>query len=921
MKIIKRLLVFLAVMVGLCILVGVLIAYVFEEDVKRLAFKKLNSYCDTPVQVDDVQLSLLSKFPNASLDFSNVLIRDAYRDSTVEKDTFFYADHIFLEFNIWDLFEEDYTVREVAVEQGTMHLVVNEDGSDNYHFWKTGDDSTKSAFSFALEHVVADELAIHYENKRNQQDYKFSQSQLLMAGDFTQSSFAMKVEGQSLVEHFRANGFEYASQQMADLQVELDMNTEEKHFDIKAGQLQVEELVFNLAGAVDVQEETTCDLTITGDQLDMVTLYSLLPDRFANKLRGYESKGQLKFESTVKGIVSGTHTPAVNADFSIRDGKLRQRSTDITLGKLKLEGNYAKAADQQIEYLEIKELSAVLGDGRVNADIKVSNFNNPKLELEVEGDLNLKDVQDFVQLDTIQHLSGRIAMNTQFTGKATALKRFNAEYFKRSKASGEVSFTNASVQFKGQPMAYESVSGTFVLRNNDAAIKALNGTIAGTNFQLDGFFRNFLNYIFLQDQKLTIEASLVASEIDLDRLLTIQPEGSTAATQESYRLSLPERVNCNLQASIGSLNFRRFKADNIKGIVRLKDKVLYFDPVRFENVGGTIEIDGEIDGRQPGMFVVSCKSKLRKLDVQQSFYQFENFGQTFIEDRHLKGKATADIQFACVLNERLEFDRDKIYSLIDVDIQDGELIEFETMQSMCQYMRGNKLIKAFVDVDALEKKLRHVEFSKLSNTIEIRNQTINIPKMLIASSAMDINIAGTHSFDDEIDYHFDFKLSEVLTKKRNNDEEFGPVADDGTGATLFITMKGTLDNYSFSYDRAGMKEKLRQDMQEEKQTFKSVLKTEFGLYSSDTSVGTIQGNGDPAPEFLIEWEEFEEAAPSPEETPDHKTRLEQLKEEEEQRDERKRRNNNSRFNKFLKKLEENTDEEASEGTGFVIEDQ
>jgi len=47
-------------------------------------------------------------------------------------------------------------------------------------------------------------------------------------------------------------------------------------------------------------------------------------------------------------------------------------------------------------------------------------------------------------------------------------------------------------------------------------------------------------------------------------------------------------------------------------------------------------------------------------------------------------------------------------------------------------------------------------------------------------------------------------------------------------------MTGTVDNIAIKYDRKGMKEKIKNDIKEEKQNLRQVLKEEFGLFKKDS---------------------------------------------------------------------------------------
>ena len=57
-------------------------------------------------------------------------------------------------------------------------------------------------------------------------------------------------------------------------------------------------------------------------------------------------------------------------------------------------------------------------------------------------------------------------------------------------------------------------------------------------------------------------------------------------------------------------------------------------------------------------------------------------------------------------------------------------------------------------------------------------------------------------------------------------------------------MKGPVDDPKIGYDRKGAGEKVRSDLAREKQTIKSMLKEEFGLFRKDTAKGPrLHGKG------------------------------------------------------------------------------
>ena len=143
-----------------------------------------------------------------------------------------------------------------------------------------------------------------------------------------------------------------------------------------------------------------------------------------------------------------------------------------------------------------------------------------------------------------------------------------------------------------------------------------------------------------------------------------------------------------------------------------------------------------------------------------------------------------------------------------------------------------------------------LKFEQLSNTLIIRNGVITIPQMSISSSALDIEVSGKHTFENQIDYRFGFRLRDIKEKKTS---EFGEIIDDGTGIRVFVRMFGSMDDPNVEWDGESRKEQARKNREEEKETVRSMFKSEFGLFKNDTTVQEYIPNKLPEEELIIEF--------------------------------------------------------------------
>ncbi len=231
--------------------------------------------------------------------------------------------------------------------------------------------------------------------------------------------------------------------------------------------------------------------------------------------------------------------------------------------------------------------------------------------------------------------------------------------------------------------------------------------------------------------------------------------------------------------------------------------------INVQSMGGKLSFNGIVDAQQAGRIEVSSGWKLENIRVDSVFYVFENFYQDFIKDQHLKGEATADVSLEFALTPQLKLMPESLVADITATLRNGQLNNFEPLHALNQYLD--------------DEGLAHLRFSDLKNDIHIENKTIYIPQMEIKSNVTTIQLSGTHTFDQKIDYR-------VVAPLRNKaqvdpDEAFGAIEEDKTGkAKVFFRITGTTDNYKVVYDKEAVKKKISADLKKEVQELKDAFK-------------------------------------------------------------------------------------------------
>ena len=224
---------------------------------------------------------------------------------------------------------------------------------------------------------------------------------------------------------------------------------------------------------------------------------------------------------------------------------------------------------------------------------------------------------------------------------------------------------------------------------------------------------------------------------------------------------------------------------------------------------GLIYTSGDFDNEE---MVLALDMAIDKVDLPLVFKECDNFGQTTLTDKNLKGRLSADIQLKTVWDDYKTIDMDQLEGNLKCSVLHGELNNFDPIKSA----------SAFIKVD----ELNHIVFSDLSNELTIKNRVISIPRMEVQSSALNLMMSGTHTLDNVIDYQIKVNLRKLLAAKfgrHNNDDSY--IEDDPyEGVNLYLRITGDMAHPKIKYDRESVKKKLKQDLAAQKQELKDLFK-------------------------------------------------------------------------------------------------
>lgn len=799
---------------GLITLVGLLglvwgLAYLYQDDLKAYveATVQENINRDIAIGQTGIDYSILSHFPNIAVQLPEVRIANPEHVEGKLID----VQEIYIVFDLVSIINGEFIINEIAVSEGSVHIHFDKDGIPNYKIWNDLKEDDKSESEFSIDNISFDGLKFQYSDARKNHDIHLQIEHFQVQPISLKDTLNLKSNIDAVLTSININGFK--------LDTSIAINGDLNYYALASNS----EVIYlgDLLGSsskVNVgwykeDEKDKLNLAFDIEEVGISRIVGVLPHEMQNTvLKG--ASGKVKLDGSLKGKLSN---PNVHVNYDLQNGLLNIEGQKLT--KVSAKGHFEQPSFTNLKRgkVVVNHMTGSYMNSSFDGTLELENLKSPWVKTKVNCNVDLEEVYTNFLTDQFDDLKGIVNVNAELSGGIKDLigdkKRKSIRNFK---SNGEIHFEGLEVLPKGFSNKIDFQNGDLTFNNKDLQIVQLNGKVNNSQFDMDGKVSNFLKTIF-SDAPLTFHANLNIDQLKLEEFITA--EGSQAV-DSNYYFSLPEDILLDVKLNLGDFKFRKFHAQAIGGGMILKNQRLSFKKMQFNTCSGSALVSGKVEANYSDKVLFECSADLKGIDATMAFTQFENFGQDFLLAKHVKGRITTDIYLLAETDKQLNVLKDKIYTKTKIKIKDGELNSFEPLMELQGFLK---------EEFNLDFDLKNLKFKTLENDIEVINKKIWIPEMAIHTNDLNMDISGTHTFDQEIDYTFKVKHSDIFKASKENkiDKEYGVIENNDKTATLPLKMTGTVDDPKFSYDTKEKIDIIKENLQKEGKAIINAIKNEF----------------------------------------------------------------------------------------------
>jgi len=800
LKVAKKILFyFFLSLVVLIITFGVSV-YLFKDKIIQQFISEANKSLNTPVKIGRIEVSAWQDFPNVAITFTDLYVEDSHPGiyPLIEAKTVsFYLNPI-------EAIRGKYSIRGLQIADSETHLKINEDGLNNFTILKEKGKSNES-ITFDLRNIKLTNTKVSFQDLKSLLHHSFESKKLTASVKLVDDKYQINAKGDIGVDQIGIHNVVLLPAKKFNVEADLVYDDTEKNIRVNKSTLNLANSEFIVTGDYQFKKKDHINVSINGKNTDIQTVLSLFPESSTKKWRQYQSKGEIYFSMTMKGEISSSHSPFVSVSFGCKQASFFHPEYKSKVEDANLEGSFAcpSLTDLSRAELFLRNISGKLNDQPFTANFSLQDFEDPYVALDFKGGMAAASILNFFPMESIKQLTGTLDADVSFDGKISLLK--NRSTAQQVQAEGTVELKDISFALGSSKTQFNHWSGALQFNKNDIAMSNVNGQLEKSDFLLNGFLKNVITYFLFENQPIGIEADLKSNWLDLDQLVSL---GLGESGSQDFGFAISPNLHLNFNCDVKRMRYKRFAPRDVKGDLLVKNQVAVSRHITFNAMGGSLSANGIVDAKNPKAINVSSSFKLDGINIDSVFYVFENFYQNFIEAKNLKGQAIADVSMEMSLDEKLKLFSETLTADISAVIKNGELNNFEPLQKLNRYLD--------------DQKLNHLVFADLKNDIHIEKRTIYIPQMEVRSNATTINVSGTHTFDQQIDYRV---IAPLRNKKKiDPDEAFGAIEETPGGQSkIFLKIIGTTDNYEVKFDKEATKKKIVSDLKKEVKELKEAF--------------------------------------------------------------------------------------------------
>lgn len=786
-KWIKRLFAAIGILLLLIILAAVLIPILFKDKIEAAVKEQVNAQLNADVDWGAWDLSILSSFPNASFEVSDVKVcnRAPFEGICLAR-----VGKLEATVGLMSLFGDRILIKRVALDHPYVVAKVLEDGRANWDIAKADSsaaaepvDTSKTLFNVNLSEYSITDGHVIYDDATLPMLMDIAGLDHTGTGDFTQDLFVLKTVTHSDSTTLVFDGVKYLKNVKADIKADLDMDMPKMKFTFKENEVAINQLTLGFDGWVAMPtDDIAMDIKWDTKKTDFGTLLSLVPAEFAGNLAGVDMTGKCAFNGFVKGTYNDKQMPGFGLNIGVDNGRFKYPDLPASCDNIYVDCNITSPEGKDMDgmVVDLKRFALSMAGNPVEARMHLSTpMSDPDVDAGLKANLDLASIKKVVPMGK-DELQGIVNADVTMVGRMSAVEK---QQYDKFKAAG-------SLQLKG--MNYRSDSLPYGIGISDLLFKFspqflelanYDGTVGGSDLHASGRVDNYLQW-WLKDSTLAGTFNVTSNKFDLNELMgPSDPAAANTSTADTTPLSVievPKNIDFRMATAVKQVIYDKMKLENCKGALHVHDQRVDLKDVFFNLFNGSATMSGAYETKNPTKPTIVFNYDVRDFDIEQTVQYMETVQKMAPIAKNCKGA------FSTALKMRADLDAGMMPVMQSLT-GDG------TLRTKSVKLVGVKVIEE-VNKFLKNKNLENPTLQDVSFSYEFRDGKMITKPFDVKLDKVKARVGGSTAFADQaIDYDMTAKVPTEMFGAGANQAVAGLLGKAGSALGTNIALPKELD--------------------------------------------------------------------------------------------------------------------------------
>lgn len=762
-----------------------LISFIFQDSIIEAAMQGIRKDLRTRITIGDASFSLVRNFPYASIRMSNVNIQST-KDINLSDfhhlkngNTFLRAGTLSLKLNVIDLLRDKITIKQVVLKEGEVNILIDQKGNNNYQIFKKNEkEADGRKVSLNIEGIRVEHSTLRIIDLNKKLALINTISKMKSDGHFNASQFNVKSDLDVVVNQLSLGNVNYISDKHLIFSGKVKSKSF-KNYDFKDFTLSYKNNKVNIDGGFSFNQDIYLDIAATGSDLILKDINELIP-KVNKTLEKVNVEGKVSINAKIKGYWSSHQWPFLYGDFNVKGGK-SDILKDNSIASVNLIGSFSNGKGiLSNSFIRIESFKIISSFGDFEGKFSLNNFSKPLISLSTNFNLFLSNLNNAYNIDSTKRMDGTVIGNITADGNID-FDTLTPLRLVRLVNNGNFKLSEIKYPFKGATYAISKGEISF---NPTDARATLNFSSNAINGKVGVSIENFYDGLM---ESMPFSATITAntSSINFDNLLALNFSSDKKSNIKDINVA-----NLSIDVIAKHAILRGVPMKNLTAKIEQSGLLVTVSQLNAEALGGTIDLIGKIEQNKNKSISSDLYAKIDSINIENLFSSFHNFNQNTLTSSNIKGVASGDVAFRGTFSSQGILDPNSVDCVSNITINNGQLTKFAPAYKLSKY----------IDL----KELENIKFASLKNQITIRNSTINIPAMYVASSAINLGLVGTHSFNGSYSYKVKLALKDILFKKaRTGLRKQISQTDFENNTLLYFKIEGDNKSSKVSYDWSG----------------------------------------------------------------------------------------------------------------------